>query len=101
MDEVARIKEKLDIVPFIAEYIPLKKAGRNFKCPCPFHNEKSPSLVVSPERQIWHCFGCGKGGDAFTFLIEYENMEFVEAFPVLAKKTGIELSEKGFDQGIS
>lgn len=101
MDEVTRIREKVDIVPFISEYIPLKKAGRNFKCPCPFHNEKSPSFVVSPERQIWHCFGCGKGGDVFTFLMEYENMEFVEALRFLAKKTGIQLSEKGFDPGIS
>lgn len=101
MDEVARIREKIDIVSFISEYIPLKKAGRNFKCPCPFHNEKSPSFVVSPERQIWHCFGCGKGGDVFTFLMEYENMEFVEALRTLAKKAGIQLSEKGFDPGIA
>ncbi len=101
MDEVSRVREKIDIVSFIAEYIPLKKAGRNFKAPCPFHNEKSPSFVVSPERQIWHCFGCGKGGDAFSFLMEYENMEFVEALRTLAKKTGIELSDKGFDPGVS
>ncbi len=101
MDEVSRVREKIDIVSFISEYIPLKKAGRNFKCPCPFHNEKSPSFVVSPERQIWHCFGCGKGGDVFTFLMEYENMEFVEALRTLAKKAGIQLSEKGFDPGIA
>lgn len=101
MDEVARIREKIDIVSFISEYIPLKKAGRNFKCPCPFHNEKSPSFVVSPERQIWHCFGCAKGGDVFTFLMEYEKMEFVEALRTLAKRAGITLSEKGFDPGVS
>ncbi|MEK7573636.1 MAG: DNA primase [Patescibacteria group bacterium] len=96
MDEVARIREKTDIVALLSEYIPLKKAGRNFKTPCPFHNEKTPSFVVSPERQIWHCFGCGKGGDAFTFLMDYENLEFVEALRILAKRTGIELGESDF-----
>ncbi|MEX2012831.1 MAG: DNA primase, partial [Candidatus Levyibacteriota bacterium] len=101
MDDVSRVREKIDIVSFISEYIPLKKAGRNFKAPCPFHNEKSPSFVVSPERQIWHCFGCGKGGDVFTFLMEYDNMEFVEALRTLAKKAGIPLAEGGFDSGVS
>ncbi len=96
MDEVARIREKTDIVALLSEYIVLKKAGRNFKTPCPFHNEKTPSFVVSPERQIWHCFGCGKGGDVFTFLMEYENLEFVEALRILAKRTGIELGESDF-----
>ena len=96
MDEVARIREKTDLIALISEFIPLKKTGRNFKANCPFHNEKTPSFVVSPERQIWHCFGCGKGGDAFTFLMEYENLEFVEALRILAKKTGIELSESDF-----
>src|ERR1035437_3732492 len=79
MDQVAEIREKIDIVSFLADYLPLKKAGRNFKTTCPFHNEKTASLVISPERQIWHCFGCGKGGDVYTFLMEYENMEFPEA----------------------
>src|SRR3989344_5281204 len=96
MDEVARIREKTDLIALISEFIPLKKTGRNFKANCPFHNEQTPSFVVSPERQIWHCFGCGKGGDAFTFLMEYENLEFVEALRILAKKTGIELSESDF-----
>jgi len=96
MDEVARVREKIDIVSLISEYLPLKKAGRNFKAVCPFHNEKTPSFVVSPERQIWHCFGCSKGGDVYTFLMDYENLEFLEALRILAKKTGIELSETDF-----
>ena len=96
MDEVARVREKIDIVSLISEYVPLKKAGRNFKAVCPFHNEKTPSFVVSPERQIWHCFGCSKGGDVYTFLMDYENLEFLEALRILAKKTGIELSETDF-----
>jgi DNA primase len=102
MDDVARVREKIDIVGLIQEYIPLKKMGRNFKALCPFHSEKSPSFVVSPERQIWHCFGgCAKGGDCFTFLMEYENLEFVEALRILAKKAGIELKTSSFQTGLS
>jgi DNA primase len=99
MDQASQIREKIDIVSLLSEYLPLKKMGRNFKTNCPFHNENTPSFVVSPERQIWHCFGCGKGGDAFTFLMEYENLEFPEALRVLAKKTGVVLKESGFKQG--
>ncbi len=91
MDQVAQIREKIDIIPFLSEFLTLKKAGRNFKSNCPFHNEKSPSFVVSPDRQIWHCFGCGKGGDIYTFLMEYEHVEFPEALRTLAKRAGVEL----------
>jgi DNA primase len=91
MDQVAQIREKIDIITFLSEFIPLKKAGRNFKAPCPFHQEKSPSFVVSPDRQIWHCFGCGKGGDVYSFLMEYEHIEFPEALRTLAQRAGIEL----------
>ncbi len=93
MDQVAQIREKTDIVALLSEYLPLKKLGRNFKTNCPFHSEKSPSFVVSPERQIWHCFGCQKGGDCYTFLMEYENLEFPEALRLLAKRTGVELEQ--------
>jgi DNA primase len=98
MDQAQEIREKIDIVSFIQEYLPLKKAGRNFKTNCPFHNENTPSFVISPERQIWHCFGCGKGGDVFTFLMEYENLEFSESLRILAKKTGVTLKESSFRQ---
>lgn len=102
MDDVARVREKIDIVSLIQEYVPLKKMGRNFKALCPFHSEKTPSFVVSPERQIWHCFGgCAKGGDCFTFLMEYENLEFVEALRILAKKAGIEIRSSSFQTGLS
>jgi len=84
--------EKIDIVSLISEYLPLKKMGRNFKTNCPFPHENTPSFVISPERQIWHCFGCGKGWTtAFTFLMEYENMEFPEALRALAKKPELRL----------
>jgi len=95
MDQASQVREKIDIVALISEYIPLKKMGRNFTTNCPFHNENSPSFVVSPERQIWHCFGCGKGGDAFSFLMEYENLEFIEALRILGKKAGIEIKSSG------
>ncbi len=101
MDQVAQVREKIDLVSLIQEYIPLKKAGRNFKAACPFHNEKTPSFVISPERQIWHCFGCQKGGDCFTFLMEYEKLEFPEALRTLAKKAGVELKESFFQTGLS
>lgn len=91
MDQVAEIREKIDIVGLIGEYVTVKKAGRNFKANCPFHGEKTPSFVISPERQLWHCFGCGKGGDAYSFLMEYEHMEFPEALRFLAKRAGVEL----------
>lgn len=93
MDDIAQVREKTDLVALISEYVPLKQTGQNFKAPCPFHNEKTPSFVVSPERQIWHCFGCQKGGDCFTFMMEYENMEFPEALRVLATRAGVGLHQ--------
>lgn len=93
MDDIDLIKEKINIVDLISEYLPLKKLGVNFKASCPFHNEKTASFIVSPERQIWHCFGCQKGGDIFTFLMEKENMDFKEALEILAGKAGVTLKK--------
>ena len=93
MDQVQQVREKIDIVDLISEHISLKQVGHNFKANCPFHQEKSPSFVVSPERQIWHCFGCGLGGDAFSFLMQYEKLEFPEALRILAKRVGVQLTE--------
>ncbi len=87
-----RIKEKLDIVDFLRSYITLLPAGKNFKALCPFHQEKTPSFIISPERQTWHCFGsCGDGGDVIQFVMKYENLEFPEALRFLAEKAGITL----------
>ena len=90
-DQVDEIKQKVDIVSLIGEHIELKKAGRNYRALCPFHSEKTPSFMVSPELQMYKCFGCGEGGDVFTFLEKYEGMEFREALKFLADKTGIKL----------
>ena len=90
-DQVEEVKQKTDIVSLINEYLPLKKAGRNFKANCPFHNEKTPSFMVSPELQIYRCFGCSETGDVFTFLQKYEGMEFVEALRFLAERVGVKL----------
>ena len=93
MTDLEEIKQKIDIVSLISEYVVLKKTGANFKGLCPFHNEKTPSFIVSPERQIWHCFGgCQDGGDIFKFLMRVENLEFPEALKVLAQRAGVNLT---------
>ena len=96
MTAVDDIKAKLDIVDVVSSYVTLNKAGRNFKAPCPFHTEKTPSFVVNPERQSWHCFGaCGTGGDAFSFVMRKENLGFSEALKLLADRAGVTLEERG------
>src|ERR1700676_3422153 len=86
-----QIRAASDIVDVIGSYLPLKRAGANFTALCPFHKEKSPSFNVSPHRQIFHCFGCHKGGDVFTFIKEYENITFPEAVRRLADRAKISL----------
>lgn len=85
------IKERLNIVEVIGEYVSLKKIGANYKARCPFHNEKTPSFTVSEPKQFFHCFGCAKGGDIFTFIQEIEGIEFPEALRILARKANVTL----------
>ncbi|KKU94254.1 MAG: primase protein [Candidatus Jorgensenbacteria bacterium GW2011_GWA1_48_13] len=87
--ETDLIKERLDLVEFLRSYLKITPAGKNFRALCPFHAEKTPSFIVSPERKMWHCFGCGLGGDIIGFLMRYENLEFPEALRFLAERAGI------------
>ena len=95
MSVIDEIKDRIDIVEFISGYVPLQKAGRNHKALCPFHADTTPSFVVFPDGQRWHCFGaCAIGGDVFTFLMKKENLEFSEALRLLAQRAGIPLAPR-------
>lgn len=94
---IDRIRNSIDIVEVLSDYLPLKKSGQNYKGLCPFHSEKTPSFIVSPSKQLYHCFGCGAGGDVFNFLVQYENLSFPETVRILAKKAGIKIEVKTRD----
>lgn len=94
IDQVDQVKDRSDIAEIIGGYVQLKSAGRNMKGLCPFHGEKTPSFMVNPERGTWKCFGCGEGGDVFTFLEKIEGLDFAEALEKLAKRAGIVLEKK-------
>src|SRR5881296_2651281 len=89
MSEVDEVRAAADIVRILGDYVKLRKAGANWMGLCPFHGEKTPSFAVHPVKQIFHCFGCGKGGDVFSFVMEMEKCPFPEAVKVVAEKCGI------------
>ncbi len=90
-ETLEKIRQATDIVDIISEYVQLKKQGRNYLGLCPFHHENTPSFSVSPDKQVYHCFGCGAGGNAFSFLMEIEGLTFLEATVKLADKTNVEI----------
>ena len=92
-ETIEEIRSRTDIVAFISSYIDLKRRGANYVGRCPFHSEKTPSFSVNPSRQMYHCFGCGTGGNVFTFAMEYDNLTFPEAVQMLAKRCGVSLPE--------
>lgn len=93
-DIVEEIRQRTDIVDLIGQYVHLKKKGSSYFGLCPFHGEKTPSFSVSPGKQIFYCFGCGKAGDSIRFMMEYENLSFVEAIEQLAERANVTLPEK-------
>lgn len=99
-DAIEKVKESIDIVNLVSEYIPLKKSGTNHVGLCPFHNEKTPSFTVSETKEIFHCFGCGEGGDGVTFIMKKENLDFPEAIKFLADKYGITITENPVEDRI-
>lgn len=94
MGDIDEVKNRTDIISVISARVTLKKAGRHWKALCPFHSEKTPSFIVSPERQSWKCFGCGKGGSVIDFVMESERVDFVEALETLAEKAGVKLERR-------
>ena len=92
------VLSRVDLVELIDRHVPLKRAGKNYSCCCPFHQEKTPSFTVSPEKQFYYCFGCGANGNAVSFLMDYAHLSFVEAIEALAKILGIEVQREGNDQ---
>lgn len=93
-DQIEEVRRANDIIDVIKEYVPLKRAGKDFKALCPFHSEKTPSFQVSPTKQIYKCFGCGKGGNVFSFVMATERLEFPEAVEFLARRAGIQLERR-------
>lgn len=98
MTPLDQIKDRLNIVDVISNYIRLERSGKQYKAKCPFHNEKTPSFYVSPQRNSFHCFGCNKGGNIFNFVMEIEHIEFYDAMKTLAKQAGVQLGEYNKEQ---
>ena len=95
-EKVSEIRDRASILEVISDHVSLKKSGKNYKGLCPFHSEKTPSFMVNEEKQIFRCFGCGEGGDVFTFLMKVGHFSFPQAVEELAKRYGVKLSAQEF-----
>jgi len=100
-EKINEIRNKVDIVEIISDYIPLTKKGRNYFCVCPFHDDHSPSMSISSDKQIYTCFSCGASGNVFNFLMEYENISFNQALKILADKCGVVIDGLNIKKEIS
>jgi DNA primase len=98
---IDKLRQATDIVEVIAQWVPLKKAGTNHKGLCPFHNEKTPSFTVNAQKQMYHCFGCGEGGDVIKFLMQSRKMAFVDAVKFLAERCGMEIPDDGVNKEVA
>ncbi len=98
-EDIDEVRQRADIVDVISTQVQLKKAGRTFKGLCPFHDEKTPSFIVNPDRQTYHCFGCGEGGNVISFVMKTENLDFPDAVKVLADIPGGDFPRKPGQEG--
>ena len=98
-EDIERVRAATDLVQLVQETVELKPRGREFWCCCPFHGEKTPSFHIIPATQVWHCFGCGEGGDAFKYVMKRENLSFPEAIHYLADRANIEISDTQGQRG--
>ena len=93
-DVIEEVKSRCDIVDVISDYIKVQNSGANYKGLCPFHGEKTPSFYINSQKQIYKCFGCGEGGDVINFVMKMENLEFMDAVKLLARRCGVEVKSK-------
>ena len=93
-DTIDQIRDSSEILDVVSDYVELRRRGRNYFGLCPFHPEKTPSFSVAPDKQIYHCFGCGAGGNAISFLMEYEKISFIDSLKTLSERYGVELNSK-------
>ena len=94
-EDIQKVRDASDVVTVIGERVPVKQRGRDFWCCCPLHQEKTPSFKIDPSTQLWHCFGCGEGGDVFSFIMKTEDLSFPEAVRRLAERAHIDIVETG------
>ena len=92
-EDIQKVREASDIVEVFSERVPMRQRGRDFWCCCPFHHEKTPSCKVDPVNQLWHCFGCGEGGDVFSFVMKMDDVGFIDAIRSLAERAHIDIAE--------